>query len=126
VGIEKVRDLQAYYALQAAGIRLPDLTVPVGTHTGWNLRHPDTGAPEQLMSMQGSTHWFPATEAQRVAAGDPRPSLEQRYANREDYASRAREAATKLADVGYLLVEDIDLVVNSCLERYDCATGTTG
>ena len=109
-----------------AGIRLPDLTVPVGTHTGWNLRHPDTGAPEQLMSMQGSTHWFPATEAQRVAAGDPRPSLEQRYANREDYASRAREAATKLADDGYLLVEDIDLVVNSCLERYDCATGTTG
>ena len=109
-----------------AGIRLPDLTVPVGTHTGWNLRHPDTGAPEQLMSMQGSTHWFPATEAQRVAAGDPRPSLEQRYANREDYASRAREAATKLADAGYLLVEDIDLVVKSCLERYDCATGTTG
>ena len=49
----------------AAGIRLPDLTVPVGTHTGWNLRHPDTGSPEQLISMQGSTHWFPATEAQR-------------------------------------------------------------
>ncbi len=104
-----------------AGIRLPDLTVPVGTHTGWNLRHPDTGAPEQLMSMQGSTHWFPATEAQRDAASDPRPSLERRYANREDYAAKVKSAASKLADDGYLLTEDIDLVVNSCLERYDCA-----
>jgi hypothetical protein len=106
-----------------AGIRLPDLTVPVGTHTGWNLRHPDIGAPEQLMSMQGSTHWFPATEAQRLADSDPRPSLEKRYTNREDYASRARDAATKLADDGYLLSEDIDLVVDSSLERYDCAIG---
>ncbi len=106
-----------------AGIRLPDLTVPVGTHTGWNLRHPDTGAPDQLMSMQGSTHWFPATEAQRNAASDPRPSLEKRYASREDYASRVRDAATKLAEDRYLLAEDIDLVVNSCLERYDCAMG---
>ena len=43
------------------GIRLPDIAVPVGTHTGWNLRHPDTGAPEQLQSMQGSTHWFAPT-----------------------------------------------------------------
>ena len=100
---------------------MPDLTVPVGTHTGWNLRHPDTGAPEQLISMQGSTHWFPATEAQRSAASDPRPSLESRYASREEYASMVRDAAAKLAEDRYLLAEDVDLVVNSCLERYDCA-----
>lgn len=106
-----------------AGIRLPDLTVPVGTHTGWNLRHPDTGSPEQLISMQGSTHWFPATDAQRDADSDPRPSIESRYASREEYASRVRDAATRLADDRYLLAEDIDLVVNSCLERYDCAMG---
>ena len=108
------------------GIRLPDLTVPVGTHTGWNLRHPDTGAPEQLISMQGSTHWFPATEAQRNAKSDPRPSLEKRYASREDYAAVVRQAAAKLAEDGYLLEEDIDLVVNSSLERYDCAVGAEG
>ncbi len=105
-----------------AGVRLPDLTVPVGTHTGWNLRHPDTGAPEQLMSMQGSTHWFPATVAQRRDTGDPRPSIEERYASREDYSAQVRVAATKLAEAGYLLSGDIDLVVNSCLERYDVAT----
>ncbi len=104
-----------------AGIRLPDLTVPVGTHTGWNLRHPDTGAPEQLMSMQGSSHWFPATAGQRAETADPRLSIEERYASRDDYSAQVKAAATKLAEAGYLLPEDVDLVVKSCLERYDCA-----
>ncbi len=104
-----------------AGIRLPDLTVPVGTHTGWNLRHPDTGAPEQLMSMQGSSHWFPATSDRRDEVGDPRLSMEERYTNREAYAELVKAEATKLASEGYLLSDDVDLVVRSCLERYDCA-----
>ena len=104
-----------------AGIRLPDLTVPVGTHTGWNLRHPDTGAPEQLISMQGSSQWFSATAAQRLEKDDPRLSIEERYADRDDYADQVRAAAVKLAEDGYLLAEDVDLVVQSCLERYDCA-----
>ena len=106
-----------------AGIRLPDLTVPVGTHTGWNLRHPDTGAPEQLMSMQGSSHWFPATASDRDEAGDPRLSIEERYTDRESYRGLVKAAAQKLASDGYLLSEDVDLVVESCLERYDHAAG---
>ena len=110
---------------ELAGIRLPDLTVPVGTHTGWNLRHPDTGAPEQLMSMQGSSHWFPATANLRDEMGDPRLSIEERYSDRDDYAAQAKAAASKLAEDGYLLTEDIDLVVQSCLERYDCAVAQT-
>ena len=104
-----------------AGIRLPDLTVPVGTHTGWNLRHPDTGAPEQLMSMQGSTHWFASTEAKRSANADPRPSIAERYAGRDDYAAQVKAAANRLAHDGYLLADDVDLVVESCLQRYDHA-----
>jgi hypothetical protein len=108
-----------------AGIRLPDLTVPVGTHTGWNLRHPDIGASEQLMSMQGSTHWFAANEAQRVAAGDPRPSIAERYSSRDDYARQVKAAAGQLAASGYLLDEDVDLVVDSCLARYDHAIDPT-
>ena len=104
-----------------AGIRLPDLTVPVGAHTGWNLRHPDTGAPEQLMSMQGSTHWFAPTAEQRSASNDPRPSIAERYESREDYAAQVKAAAEKLAADRYLLTEDVDLVVESCLHRYDHA-----
>src|SRR5690606_29352114 len=52
---------------EMAGIRLPDLTAPIGTHTGWNPRHPDTGAPEQIMSMQGFTTFFARTTAEREA-----------------------------------------------------------
>ena len=104
-----------------AGIRLPDLEAPVGTHTGWNLRHPDTGAPEQLMSMQGSTHWFAPTSALQQANGDPRPSLEDRYESRGDYAEQAKASASRLVEAGYLLAEDVDTVVQSCLARYDCA-----
>ena len=37
-----------------------------------------------------------------------------------------RDAAAKLAEDRYLLAEDVDLVVNSCLERYDCAVGDGG
>ena len=110
---------------ELAGIRLPDLTVPVGTHAGWNLRHPDTGAPEQLMSMQGSTHWFAATETQRRTAGDPRPSVAERYADRGDYARQVKAAAEKLAEGGYLLHEDVDLVLESSLARYDHVVGPT-
>ena len=106
-----------------AGIRLPDIAVPVGTHTGWNLRHPDTGAPEQLQSMQGSTHWFAATAAMRRAAGDPRPSLEERYAGRDDYAARTRAVAEQLAADGYILEEDVELVVSNSLARYDYVMG---
>ena len=108
-----------------AGVRLPDLTVPVGTHTGWNLRHPDTGAPEQLMSMQGSSHWFPATAEQRRERNDPRPAIDERYHTREDFVARVSAAARDLASEGYLLSEDVDLVVQSCLERYDRVMATS-
>lgn len=130
IGAYPVREGREYPALAPAadadgndvgGIRLPDITVPVGTHTGWNLRHPDTGAPEQLMSMQGSTHWFAPTAERRQSAGDPRPSLAERYASRADYEERVRAAAQRLADAGYLLDEDVDTVAQSCLERYDGA-----
>ena len=41
---------------EIAGIRLPVVRVPLGTHTGWNLRHPEIGAPDELFSMVGSVH----------------------------------------------------------------------
>jgi hypothetical protein len=47
---------------EVTGIRLPDLTVPLATYTGWNLRHPQMGAPDRLMSLMGSTLPFPAPQ----------------------------------------------------------------
>ena len=69
--------------------------------------------------MQGSTHWFAATADARRAAGDPRPSLEERYAGRDDYAAQTRAVAQQLASEGYILAEDVELVINNSLARYD-------
>ncbi len=110
---------------EVAGIRLPDLSVPVATHLGWNPRDPETGAPEQIIPMLGSSHFFAPTRANREAAGDPRPSIEERYASREDYLAQVHAAVDRLVTERYLLPEDIDIVVRACAERYDLAMSAT-
>jgi len=106
---------------EVAGLRLPDLTVPVGSHTGWNPRAPETGSPEQIIPMEGITRFFARTAAERADSGDPRPSLEERYASRAAYLDRVRQAATELVAARYLLDEDVDHVVTAAAERYDSA-----
>jgi hypothetical protein len=107
---------------ETSGIRLPDVATPVGTHTGWNLRAPETGAPEQTAPFVGFTSFFAPTRAAREATGDPRPSIEERYASREDYAAQAGAVADQLVQEGYLLAEDTELVLKNALRRLD-ATG---
>ena len=104
---------------EIAGTRLPEISVPLGTHTGWNLRHPDMGAPEQTMGMIGSSIPFPATKAEREASGDPRLSIEERYSSKDDYLRQVREAAEALVAEGYLLEEDLATVIRQASDRYD-------
>lgn len=104
---------------ELGGIRLPDITVPLATYTGWNPRHPSTGGAGQIINMLGSTLPFPATAAERAATGDPRRSIAERYPDRESYLQRVRSAAEELAAQRYLLPDDIDLVVRLAGERYD-------
>lgn len=101
------------------GIAVPELAVPVATHTGWTLRHPDIGGAEQLLVFAGGTIPFARTRAERGAAGDPRPSIEERYASREEYLARVRAAAVALARDGYLLEEDVDLSVARAARLWD-------
>jgi hypothetical protein len=107
---------------ERAGIRLPDVTVPLGTHTGWNPRDPETGGGEQIMSMQGFTRWFAMTRDERERSEDPRPSIEERYASREAYLAQARAQAERLAAERYVLEEDIDVMLDDAAERWDAAT----
>jgi hypothetical protein len=110
---------------ELAGIRLPDLTVPLATYLGWNLRHPDVGSPDQLVPLMGATIPFPATRAEREARGDPRPSIAERYPDKTDYLARVRRAAHTLVDEGHLLAEDLELVIVQASDRYDLlAKGT--
>jgi hypothetical protein len=69
--------------------------------------------------MQGSTFPFAATRAERERLGDPRPSIEERYRDRDDYRAKALAVAQELAQQRYILPEDVDLAVEIALDRYD-------
>ena len=108
---------------ELAGVRLPDVSVPVGTHAGWNPRDPVTGSPDQIVPMNGTTLLFAATKVEREQNNDPRPALQERYVDVDDYSNRVRDAAQELAEAGYLLTADVELVVEAALQRYHAAIG---
>jgi len=111
---------------ETAGIRLPDLTAPLGTHTGWNPRHKQIGAPGQLTNLIGATVPFAATQQAREAGGDPRPSIAERYSGKNPYLDQVRQAAQHLIAEGYLLGEDLELVVDQAADRFDVFTRPDG
>jgi Alpha/beta hydrolase domain len=102
-----------------AGIRLPDLTVPLATHTGWNLRHRQIGGSGLLLNLAGATVPFAATREEREARGDPRSSIAERYPSRDVYLEQVKMAAQHLVEDGYLLTEDLELLVDQAAERFD-------
>jgi hypothetical protein len=101
------------------GVRLVELQAPLGTHTGWNLRASDTGFAWATSRFDGSFVPFARTETERLAAGDPRPSLEARYANRDAYAAAVRAAADQQVAAGLLLAEDVERAMKQNLGLYD-------
>jgi hypothetical protein len=105
-----------------AGIRLPEIAVPLATHTGWNYRRPSIGAPDRLASEIGSYLPLPPTRADRERTGDSRRSIEERYASKEDYLGRISLAALSLLDEGFLLAEDVPDTIRRAVAHYDWAT----
>ena len=101
------------------GVRLIELQVPLGTHTGWNERAPETGFAWATARFDGSFQPFARTEAERRAAGDPRPSLQARYANRGVYLSKVQQATARQVTAGFLLPEDVDRAISENLGLYD-------
>ena len=104
---------------EVAGIRPAELRVPLGTFTGWNVRHPEQGAPGDLMSMMGSTLPFCRTADERARRGDPRPSIAERYASRDEYLSKVRAACADLVGLRHMLAEDVDSVVARAGRQWD-------
>jgi alpha/beta hydrolase family protein len=104
---------------EVAGIVPPELAVPLATHSGWNLRHPDIGGDEQLLVFAGSTIPFARTRREREATGDPRPSVEERYRDRDEYLARVRQAARELARQRYLLDDDVEISVTLAARMWD-------
>jgi len=91
---------------EVAGIRLPDVAVPLGTRTGWNIR--SAGFAEGALMAVGFYIPFAATAKERRETGDPRPSLEERYPSHEQYVKAVARAATDLQNERLLLAEDVE------------------
>lgn len=108
---------------EVAPVRLPDLAVPVGTHTGWNPRHPEGGAPGHLMPMRGFTIFLPATADDRTASGDGRRSIAERYDSRDEYLAQVRRVVDELVAGRHVLAEDAESVIAAAAARYDAAIG---
>ena len=100
---------------EIAGIRLPDVAAPLGTYTGWNPRR--AGFAEGESSLLGCYIPFAATAAQRRTAGDPRPSLEERYASHDAYVDAVARAARELQQARLLLAEDVERYIQAATKR---------
>jgi len=104
------------------GVHLPEITVPLATYTGWNLRDPSIGAPDQRVAFEGSYLPFPKTPADREKTGDPRKSIAERYTTREDYLTRYTQAVDDLVKQRWILAEDRAALIHRGEQEWDDAT----
>src|SRR5438093_104561 len=95
-----------------AGVRSANLLAPIGTYTGWNLRAKGFMEGEGCY-LNGSYVPFAQTKAQRSAANDPRPSLEERYGTRQKYVDTISTAARQLVADRLMLQQDAERIIGA-------------
>jgi hypothetical protein len=105
--------------IELAGIRLPEIEVPLATYTGWNFRNPSIGGETQLFPLLGSYVPFPATAGGGSAPHDPRAPIADRYASKAAYLERVRAAGEKLVAGRYLRAEDLPTVMARAGAHWD-------
>jgi Alpha/beta hydrolase domain len=96
-----------------AGIRLPEVAVPIGTYTGWNVTVPQLSELRYLSGLVGGFEPFARTKEQRLANGDARLSIAERYSGRQDFLVKVRRAADDLVRQRFLRVEDVPAVLQA-------------
>jgi hypothetical protein len=97
---------------ETTGIRLPDIVAPTATYTGWNV-YAAGFADGELCDRYGSYLPFARSKAERLAAGDPRPSLEELYGDQASYVAKITAAAEALVKERLLLPEDAQRYVET-------------
>jgi hypothetical protein len=111
---------------ELAGVRMPELSVPVSTYTGWNMFNERSGPTDVVSSMQGSFIPFAGSKADRERSGDPRRSVEERYQGRAQFLDQVAQAARALVDQGYLRQGDMSRIVEQAGTRWDLVAGRAG
>ena len=97
---------------EVAGIRTPDISVPLATYTGWNFR-PEDWASEAMDDLKGSFFPLERFREARLRSQDPRPSWNERYGTRWRYLRMVAVAVDKLVQDRLLLSEDADVYVQT-------------
>jgi hypothetical protein len=101
--------------LDAGGVRTVDIEAPVGTNLGWNLRAPGPRGGD-LCGLNGAFVPFARTKAERLANGDPRLSLEERYKDHAGFVSAVTRAAQRLVKQRFLLDVDAQTQIRQAQE----------
>jgi hypothetical protein len=104
------------------GARLPEISVPLASYVSWNLRDPSIGAPDQRIAFEVSYIAFPKTPAEREKTADPRKSIAERYAGREDYMTRYKSAVDDLVKQRWILPEDREVLIRRGEQEWTEAT----
>ena len=88
---------------------------PLGTYLGWNVTA-DGYHKGKICGYAGGMIPFAKTRAERMANGDPRLSLEERYTNHEGYVAAVTAVASKVVAEGFLLQSDADAMIEAARE----------
>ena len=105
--------------IDLGGVRLPEVSAPLATLTGWNLRAVERGAAAEIAEFYGSTFPLAKNSEERARAHDPRLSIAERYAGREDYMRRVNRAADELIRRRFVLPRDRDFVVERAAQLWE-------
>ena len=87
----------------------------------WNFRAERIGNPTTIYALLGSYVPLARTRAERDARRDPRPSIEERYKDRDDYLQKIRKAANTLVKERFILEQDVEDVVQRATTHWDYA-----
>jgi hypothetical protein len=101
-----------------AGIRLPDISVPLATYTGYARRASAPGDPVPIIDgcdASGQRIPLPRTPADRLASSDPRLSIQERYPDHATYVNLVTQAAQQLAAQGLLLDMDVQAYISAAM-----------
>ena len=97
---------------------------PLGTYVGWNIIPSGSYAGQQVQ-LQGAFWPFQLTKAIRTAAGDPRPSLEERYGNHSGYVCAVAQVAVSSLEQRFLLASDVPTLIGFASKGNVLTTGFT-
>lgn len=109
---------------ERAGVRLPEVQVPLATYTGWNFRNAASGGTDTIRPLTGSYIPFARTRADRITSRGPRRAIAERYPTQDAYMAKIHAASAALVKNRYILADDVPAIEARALQHWQTATAT--